>query len=196
MIALKFNFLSRMTRLVAVEIWVSRDLQSSLSMSFGSLDGIPIKIAKTSTFQAPNASSYYNRKKEFQYFAQVSCDSFYRIKLFSCVSPASTYDRTVYEMISAFGLLKREEGALPRGSWVVFDDYYVCPGILWNAWPSENLCVPKELFNYWKSSPRKNTEKEYGMMIGRWGVLQRPIRVTFRKKPSFFLCFACFKFHN
>jgi DDE superfamily endonuclease len=96
-------------------------------------------------------------------------------------------------MSSLSGLL-RSQNWLPAGYWVAADDAYICGERIITPWPGRNLSKEKDAFNYWQSSARIHIEQAFGMMVARWGVLWRPLRVPIGKAGQTVI--VCMKLQN
>lgn len=53
---------------------------------------------------------------------------------------------------------------------------------------------PEDAFNYFQSNLRINIECAFGILVQRWGVLWRPMRVSYRKVPR--VVELCMMMHN
>jgi hypothetical protein len=171
----------------------SRHGRSPLSGCVGALDGIAIKIQEPCRGSVPNPSTYFNRKGFFALSVQAMCDSRYCFTFASAISPGSTHDSTSFAMSSLSRLLCSSNGLVP-GYWVAADDAYVCSERVMTPWPGRNLSKAKDAFNYWQSSARIHIEQAFGMLVARWGVLWRPLRVSIEKVGQ--VAIVCMKLHN
>jgi DDE superfamily endonuclease len=97
-------------------------------------------------------------------------------------------------MSSLSRLLSQRDGGLLPGYWIAADDTYVCRDRLLTPWPGRNLSRSKDSFNYWQSSARIHIEQAFGMLVARWGVLWRPLRVPIDKAGI--IVIVCMKLHN
>jgi hypothetical protein len=61
-------------------------------------------------------------------------------------------------------------------------------------WPGRRLSVSQDAFNYWLSSARIHVEQAFGILVARWRILWRPLRVPIDKSGQIIL--ACVKLHN
>ena len=60
-------------------------------------------------------------------------------------------------------------------------------------WPGRNLPPDKDVFNFYHSRLRTVIECAFGMMVARWGILWRPLRISLRRV---LLLKCCMKLHN
>jgi len=81
------------------------------------------------------------------------------------------------------------------GYCVVGDDAYAAGEVMAVPWPwGGGDDRWQDSYNFYQSSFRVHSEQAFGMLVWRWGVFWRPLRVPFLKRPS--LIRACFKLHN
>jgi DDE superfamily endonuclease len=120
------------------------------------------------------------------------CDSAYRFTFVFAISPGSTHDSSAYAMSSLFTTLS--SGALPRGYWVAGDEAYVCGEGLITPHSCRQLNEAQDCFNYWQSSARIHIEQEFGILVGRCGILWRPLRTSVAKSTLIIVTLA--KIHN
>lgn len=84
---------------------------------------------------------------------------------------------------------------IEEGYCIVGDEAYAAGEVMAVPWPSGGRGDRwKDSFNFYQSSSRIHIEQAFGMLVWRWGVFWRPLRVPFFKRPS--LVRACFKLHN
>jgi hypothetical protein len=172
----------------------SRYGRSPLSGCAGAVDGIAIRIQEPARGSVPNPSTYYNRKGFFAIAVQAMCDHRYVFTFSSAISPGSTHDSIAFGMSSLSRLLSQNEGGLLQGYWIAADDAYVCRERLLTPWPGRNLSRSMDSFNYWQSSARIHIEQAFGMLVARWGVLWRSLRVPIDKAGI--IVIVCMKLHN
>jgi DDE superfamily endonuclease len=165
---------------------------SPLSGCVGAIDGLAVRIAEPRGSEIPNPSSYYNRKGFFAIVVQAMCDASYRFTFVSAISPGSTHDSVAFRMSSLYDLLT--SAALAPGYWIAGDEAYVCAESVLTPYPGRKLSVGKDCFNYWQSSARIMIEQAFGILVGRWGILWRPLRTPISKTTLIIL--ALTKLHN
>ncbi len=78
--------------------------------------------------------------------------------------------------------------------WLACDDAYAGGTKMVVPWSGRNLSTEKDCFNYWLSSARIFIEQCFGMLVARWGVFWRPLKVPLVKVSSVVL--LCCKLHN
>ena len=67
------------------------------------------------------------------------------------------------------------------------DEAYKASDWLLTPWPGQRLDVYKDAYNFWQSRMRINIECSFGMLVQRWGVLWKPIRIKTEKVPRLLL---------
>lgn len=97
-------------------------------------------------------------------------------------------------MSSLADLLSKDDGGILENYWIAGDAAYVCTNRLLCPWPGRNITVAKDCFNYWQSSARIHIEQAFGIMVARWGILWRPLRVSVSKAAK--IVVTCAKLHN
>lgn len=172
----------------------SRRGRSPIRGRCAALDGIAIRIAEPAKTDVPNPSTYFNRKGFFALNVQAACDAEYRFLSVAALTPESTHDSTGFAMSSLSELLTRQTGGLPQGFWIAGDEAYPCTDRLLSPWPGRNLTVEKDCFNYWQSSARIHIEQAFGILVARWGIFWRPLRVRVKKSAQ--IVSVCCKLHN
>lgn len=172
----------------------SRHGRSPLTGCCAAIDGIAIKIAEPSANDVPNPSTYYNRKGFFALNIQAVCDASYRFLYVSALTPGSTHDSTAFAMSALSQVLNGDQNGLLNGFWVAADEAYVSSHQVVCPWPGRRLSAEEDCFNYWQSSARIHIEQAFGMLVGRWGILWKPLRLSVGKAAQ--IVAVCCKLHN
>jgi len=172
----------------------SRGGRSPLNGCCGALDGLAIKIRKPAVGEVGNSLAFYNRKGFFALNCQAVCDSSYRFTFVSCVAAGSTHVSTAFELSSLSRFLQGPSSSLLYGKWIACDEAYAAGNHLVVPWSGRNLSQSKDCFNYWLSSARIFIEQCFGMLVARWGVLWRPLRVPIHRMGL--IVILCCKLHN
>jgi hypothetical protein len=105
---------------------------------------------------------------------------------------ASSYDNTAYSVTRLSKDIKR--GKLPQDYHVVLDEGYVCSQQEMTPYKGRNLTREQDVFNYYLSRNRQVIERAFGILIQRWGVFWRPLRVSMIHR-DLVIRVAC-KLHN
>jgi hypothetical protein len=165
-------------------------MNNPLSGCIGAMDGIAIAITRPTN--CVDSQSYFNRKGFFALPLQALCDHQYKFTAASCMCTGSTHDAVCFA-VSGLGRYIEQHG-LPGEFWIAADEAYPASDRILTPWPGRQLPANKDSFNFWLSSSRIHIEQAFGILVARWGVLWRPLRVDFRDAPS--LIMALLKLHN
>jgi len=166
----------------------------------GALDGIAVEqeqpLASDVTCVADN-----NFLKGFYAFnVQAICDAEYKFRWMSCKSPGAMYDSAAFTCTSLGQSLSRPDDPLTSslirdGQCIAANETYARARYWVSRGPArERVTFGGTLTTFMLSSLRIHIEQAFGMLVWRWGVFWRPIRVPFAKRPS--LMRACFRLHN
>jgi len=168
----------------------------------GALDGIVVKQEQPAATDVACLADHWCRKGYYALNTQAICDSSYEFTWMSCTSPGSVHDSAAF----ASTLLGRrlmypsvQDRAVAEliadGYCIVADEAYGASELLAVPWPGGGGGDRwKDSYNFHQSSSRIHIEQAFGMLVWRWGVFWRPLRVPYRKRPN--LIRACFKLHN
>lgn len=96
-------------------------------------------------------------------------------------------------MISALGKAIHE-GSLHHLYHVVLDEAYPCRGQELSPYRGKELSERQDTFNYYLSLHRQVVERAFGLLVARWGIYWRPLRVEFKHIPLI-ISVTC-KLHN
>ena len=89
---------------------------------------------------------------------------------------SSTNDNTSYIVKQLSKDIKA--GKLPQQYHVVLDEAYPCLEQEMSPWKGQNLSVEKDAFNYYLSLNRQVIERAFGILVQRWGIFWRPLRLS------------------
>ena len=154
----------------------------------GAVDGVIIKITKP----AYNGTQYYSRKGFYGFNVQAVCDAERRIVYLAISSSGSTHDSTAFKATKLYA--KMEAGKLADEFYLVGDDAYSSCRQILCPYPGRGLDQRCDAFNFYQSRTRIAIECTFGELVGRWGVLWRPLR---HKVPmATAIVTACAHLHN
>lgn len=139
-----------------------------------------------------DVSSYYTRKQYFAFGLQAFCDSKCKFLMIASKMSSSTNDNTAYVVTQLSKDIK--EGKLPEKYHVVLDEAYPCKQQEMSPWRGQKLPVEKDAFNYFLSLHRQVIERAFGILVQRWGIFWRPLRVGMERRQCV-VRVAC-KLHN
>lgn len=83
---------------------------------------------------------------------------------------------------------------LPHGYYILGDAAYPLSNQLLTPYPGKGLSPDYDSFNFHLSQLRVKVEQSFGVLVSRWGILWRPLRVKFALRPK--LIQALFHLHN
>lgn len=139
-----------------------------------------------------NVISFFNRKGFYGYGMQGFCDGDCKFVHISMKTCSSTHDSTAY-IVSAMSRIIAD-GLLPHWCNIVLDEAYSCTDQELSPWKGRNLSMEQDNFNYFLSLNRQCIERAFGLLVQRWGIFWRAIRVAFDKIPL--IITVCCKLHN
>ena len=139
-----------------------------------------------------DVASFFTRKGFYAYGMQAFVDSSCRFLNISMKMASSTHDSTAY-IVSDLAYAIQEK-KLPRWAHIVLDEAYPNRDQELSPYRGRSLDHWKDSFNYHLSLHRQVVERAFGLLIQRWGVFWRPLRVSFHRIPL--LIRVCCKLHN
>lgn len=86
------------------------------------------------------------------------------------------------------------DGKLNAKYHVVLDEAYKCTNQELCPWKGSNLDADKDVFNYYLSLHRQVIERAFGLLVARFGIFWRVLRVKTSMVPIFIK--VCCKLHN
>lgn len=152
----------------------------------GAVDGIVIKIKKPSKKDTPCPQEFWNRKGYYAFVLQAVCDADRIFRFGSCQAYGNTHDSLAFS-ISSLGK-KLDSGEFPELYFIVGDEAYRASDYLLAPFSGRQLPRDKDTFNFFQSRMRINIECAFGLLVQRWGILWRPLRIKMRKVPRLLLC--------
>ena len=110
------------------------------------------------------------------------------------LSPRLTRDSVAFfSMYFLCRLLSHREDNLLPSYWIAGYDAYMSLNRVLSLWSKGNLRVCQDYFNYWHSSARIHIDQAFEILIGRWRIFWRPMRVFIDKAVAFVL--SCVMLH-
>ncbi len=110
---------------------------------------------------------------------QAFCDSNLRFVMISSKLCSSTNDNTSYIVTQMSKDIKAR--MLPKQYHVVLDEAYPCTEQEMSPWKGRNLPVDKDAFNYYLSLNRQVIERAFGVLLQRWGIFWRLLKMSMCK---------------
>jgi len=166
----------------------------------GALDGIAVQQEQPLATDVTCVADYYSRKGFYALNVQAICDADYKFRWMSCKSPGSAHDSSAFTGTNLGQALLHPENPLAArliqvGHCIAADEAYAASEVLAVPWPGGGKGDRwRDSYNFYLSSSRIHIEQAFGMLVWRWGVFWRPLRVPFVKRPG--LVRACFRLHN
>ena len=136
------------------------------------------------------AAYYSGHKKKYGINVQAMCDAKMRILFVSALCPGKTNDLSAFRHSD----LAPRIGLLPEGYYAMGDNAYVNSDKMLVPFPGADLGLEEDAYNFFHSQLRVTIERAFGLLVGRWGVLWRPLRVPLRRQARLIL--ALCKLHN
>ena len=122
---------------------------------------------------------------------QAVCHSNLRFSHISCVCPGSTHDS--YALYST-DLGKILLDGLKSQYFIAADEAYPLAGALISRYPGSQLGTFQESFNYYLSRCRVRIENAFALLVGKWGLLWKPLHIPLLKIPTMLIALG--RLHN
>ena len=150
-----------------------------------------MKTIAPTPVDTPNVLSFYSGSKSgYGLNVQATCDANYRFCSMSAIAAGSTNDWTAWNRSELSDSVAR----LPPGFYVLGDAAYPLSDQLLTPYPGKLLPRDQDAFNFYLSQLRVKIEQAFGILVGQWGILWRPLRVQFAGRSG--LITALFRLHN
>jgi len=170
-----------------------RDGRNPLTGCVSALDGLAVKIQRPRLSDVPNPVGYYNRKGFFAVNVQAAVGADSEIQFLSVATAGSCHDSTAF---AASGLEEHldSDDCVPEGYRIAAEDAYPAGRQVLTPWPGLHLPWERDAFNCWQSSSRIFVEQTFGQLVGRWGILWKPLRFPLPFVTQ--VLRVCAKLHN
>jgi hypothetical protein len=158
----------------------------------GAIDGILIETRSPTKNETMRPNDFRSgHKKQIGLNVQAICDARLRFMAISCRCPGKTNDWMAYLRST----MSERTDNLPPPFYIVGDAAYVNSEHLLVPYPGGTFLDQREdAYNLYLSQLRIRIEQAFALLIGRWGVFWRPLRVPLRQQPTLIL--ATCKLHN
>ena len=145
-------------------------------------DGVIFKMNKPTIEETDgDVTSFFTRKGYYAYALQAFCDARCKFLSISSQCCSSTHDSTAYVLTSLSKAIK--EGLLDSRFHIVLDEAYICTDQELTPWKGRQLSVKQDSFNYYLSLHRQVIERAFGLLVQRWGIYWRPLRISLDRIP-------------
>eukprot|EP00808_Paulinella_micropora_P009898 g40805.t1 len=160
----------------------------------GALDGLVVAIKCPDKRDVPNPSRYYCRKGHYGLNLQAMCDSDLRFTWEEMKWPGSTNDSLALQSSSLMHTLLKKK--LKSQYFIVADNGYpiILSDHVLTPYKGRTLTTERDTFNFYLSQKRQTIERAFGVLIGRWEILWKPLRFDFKHAIS--ITKACMRLHN
>ena len=145
-------------------------------------------------------ADYYSRQGLYALNVQAICDAEYKFRWMSCKSPGSAHDSSAFTGTNLGQALLHPENPLAArliqvGQRIAAAEAYAASEVLAVPWPGGGKGDRwRDSNNFFLSSSRTHIEQAFEMLVWRWGVFWRPLRVPFVKRPG--IVRACFRLYE
>ena len=162
----------------------------------GAIDGLLIRIRKPTEAEHPQPQSFFcGRYHCFGVAYQCIVDAECKFLWANGNAPGSMHDSSAFQQSELFECLNKQ-GLF--GKYRIADDgaYADCEWML-TPWPeprSGKLASDKDAFNWVNSTHRQVVERAFGMLVGRWLVLEHELRIPVSRVLP--VVEACMKLQN
>jgi hypothetical protein len=157
----------------------------------GAIDGLIIRTRCPYKKEVQNPNGYRNRKGCYGILCLGIADLKGNFVSFSCNWTGSTHDSYAWQGTTLFD--KMSEGKYDP-YYIIGDEAFANTNYLLSPWSGRGIGPWKDSFNYWLSKCRQCVERAFGMLVKRFGVLQRKL-ICSQKNWSLVAVVAA-KLHN
>lgn len=143
-------------------------------------DGLLVEVRLPAAKDVPGGNNvvYISRKGWPAIAVQAFADAQKRFLYIDASRPGSTHDITSYQSCPLSWAI--EDGKLDTRFHMALDEAYVCTSQEVTPWPERQLPPEKDSFNYWHARQRQVIECCFGILIMRWGLFWRALRMNIR----------------
>jgi hypothetical protein len=157
----------------------------------GAIDGLLVKIRCPWKSEVGMPRTFFCRKGFFALSVQAVCDARKRFIFVSMDMPGSTHDARVFTMSALWEAIQL--GYISQGFYLLGDAAY--RGIQHILTPFiGNQTADESVFSFYHSSLRMCVECSFGILVARWGILWKPLKVSLRRAPK--IVETCMCLHN
>jgi hypothetical protein len=162
-----------------------------LATVIGMLDGLLVSTKRPTRKETKKVTDFFSgHKKQNGLNCQALCDANLRFLFVSVMCPGKTHDLKAYRKSILSKLIEN----LPEGYYCIGDNAYCNSEHLLVPHPGKNLTERQDSYNFYISQLRVRIENAFALLVGRWGILWRPLRVPLRRQPNLIKCLC--KLHN
>jgi DDE superfamily endonuclease len=176
----------------AIEGFASVSTEHAIKNCAGVVDGYLLRCKVPSKREVQNVRSFFSGHYQcYGVNIQAAADHECRFIHYAFSAPGVTGDREAIKQCSLHKLVE----SLPPGVCVIGDAAYQATEHMIPVYQGAEKLVPKyDNFNFYASQCRIRIEMAFGMMQGKWGILQRPL--TCSMNNMHWLVQAIARLHN
>ena len=157
----------------------------------GAIDGLLVQIRCPRKSEVGMPRTFFCRKGFFALNVQAACDARKRFIFVSMDMPGSTHDARAFTMSALWEAI--QSGYISQGFYLLGDAAY--RGIQHILTPFiGNQTADESVFSFYHSSLRMCVECSFGILVSRWGILWKPLKVSLRQAPK--IVGTCMCLHN
>ena len=177
-----------------------RRSDSPLTNVIGALDGIVVRQDRPTATEVTCPKDYWSRKGFFALNVQAICDSNCEFLWMSCKAPGSSHDSSALACSDLCQGLRAPGSPLValmvrEGLCITADEAYRDSEVFSVPWPGGGGADQwRDAYNFYQSSARIHIELAFGQLVWRWGILWKPLRMPFAKRPK--VIHEAFLLHN
>jgi hypothetical protein len=178
--------------LTAAEGFHSISTNGCISNCVAAVDGYLLSINIPSKKEAKNVRSFFSgHYQKYGVNIQAACDHHSRFSFIGVAGPGSMGDRAASKECGLYQSMENLPGSFTAiGDCAYEPTEHMAPIYGGN----EGRMKDNDTFNYFASQLRIRIEMAFGLMVNKWGILQRPSRVPL--KHIKFMMIAIAKLHN
>jgi len=177
-----------------------RRSDSPLTNVIEALDGIVVRQDRPTATEVTCPKDYWSRKGFFALNVQAICDSNCEFLWMSCKAPGSSHDSSALACSDLCQGLRAPGSPLValmvrEGLCITADEAYRDSEVFSVPWPGGGGADQwRDADNFYQSSARIHIELAFGQLVWRWGILWKPLRMPFAKRPK--VIHEAFLLHN
>jgi hypothetical protein len=155
-------------------------------------DGYHLQTQTPSKTEVKNVRSFFSGHYQcYGVNVQAACDHHCRFTFLGVAAPGVTGDRDAIDLVALGSLVKN----LPGLYCVIVDCAYTATEKLVPIFRGDMARISRnDVFNFYASQLRIRIEMAFGLMVQKWGILCRSLRIKIRKVKRLIMAIA--RLHN
>mmetsp|Transcript_29919 Transcript_29919/g.61508 ORF Transcript_29919/g.61508 Transcript_29919/m.61508 type:complete len:527 (+) Transcript_29919:908-2488(+) len=159
----------------------------------GAIDGVLLHLHSVSATDSPEPNKYFTRKGSLAWNVQAVVDAKRKFTYYSIRCPGSVHDAVAFSFTDLYYELEAK-GIVGNFHFVADAAYGGMVGITTPFTWTGNLSQAQSAYNYHLSSIRIEVECAFGLLLSRWGILWKGLRMPLQATTR--VIEACLKLHN